>query len=162
MSIKDICKKSVTTITKEKTLQEAALMMQTEKIGSLIVVDRKDESIPVGVLTDRDIALYMAAHYENPQSVVVADVMSRQLTVANEDDGICEILRVMRENEVNRVPLINKGGELCGIISSDDVLQLLAAELDELAGLRGRNMGDSEWKTAKQNKRKTTEFHPEM
>jgi len=88
----------------------------------------------VGVLTDRDIVVTVVARETDPRSLRVGDVMTRQPVVAAEDDSITTALQEMRRIGVRRLPVVGRRGQLVGVLSLDDVLDGLAAELQNVAG----------------------------
>jgi CBS domain-containing protein len=69
---------------------------------------------------------------------MVGDIMSPQLISVQEKEGVVETIRLMRTNGIRRVPVLTQEGGLAGIISVDDLLDLLAEELAELAKVAPR------------------------
>lgn len=83
----------------------------------------------VGLLTDRDIVTAVVAAELDPATLRVEDVMSIDLVTAREDDSLIDVMRTMRRKGVRRVPVVGGQGELIGLISLDDVLDVLSQEL---------------------------------
>ena len=113
-------------------LVEAARLMREHHVGSLVVVGERlrSEKLPIGMITDRDIVVAAVAKEVDPHTLTVGDVMSPDALVARERDGIPDVLRMMREKGVRRVPVVSDKGVLIGILSIDDVLELVAEEMD--------------------------------
>jgi len=144
---RDFCSPQVVTAEPGMSLREAALLMRNRHVGALVVVERKDGvTRPVGVLTDRDIVVaVIAVPGARPEAIRVADAMTTQLAVAREDDGLFEIAQRMSERAVRRLPVVGVDGGLKGIVTLDDVLRVVSAELGQLAeGLRWGRMRERE------------------
>ena len=136
MSIGKICTRNVATISRQGSIAEAAQSMRRKHVGALIVVDEERGShVPVGIVTDRDIVIEVLAAEVPPSSVTVGDVMSRDLVMVKEDLGILETIEVMRDKGVRRMPIIDDSGELAGIVSADDLLELLSTEIAALGSM---------------------------
>lgn len=136
MKAGDICSRNVVTVREFDDLTAAARLMRQRHIGYLVVIEPKlDERsvMPVGVITDRDIVVGVVARETDPRSLRVGDVMTRQPVLAREDGSVAAALRQMREIGARRVPVVDRGGALVGVLSLDDVLDSLAEELTEVA-----------------------------
>jgi CBS domain-containing protein len=139
MSIGEICNRETVFTTKDSSISQAAQLMREQHVGDLVVVEEKGgRRIPVGILTDRDLVIEILAKNVDMNAVTVGDVMSSELLTARENDGLYETLQRMRAKGVRRVPVVDTGGVLAGIISADDLLDLLADELTTLARLLSR------------------------
>ncbi|MDA8093049.1 MAG: CBS domain-containing protein [Betaproteobacteria bacterium] len=137
MPIGEVCTREVVIVEKSASIQDAAHLMRQYHVGDLVVVapDAEERRVPVGILTDRDIIVELIAEGVDPAKVVVGDVMSTDLLLVREHDGIWETLQYMRTKGVRRAPVVDAGGGLVGIISADDMLELLADELNALASI---------------------------
>ena len=111
--------------------------MREKHIGYLVVVDPEvvDQSLrPVGVLTDRDIVVSVVARETDPRALRVGDVMTQQPVTVGSAEPVERALREMRRIGVRRLPVVGQRGELIGVLSLDDVLEVLAGELQSIAG----------------------------
>ena len=134
MNAGELCNREVVFAYRDVRLVEAARLMREHHVGSLVVVvDRLSERVPVGILTDRDIVVAVVAKELDPRTLAVGDVMTRELLTIREKDGISDALRLMREKGVRRVPVITHSGALAGILTIDDLLELVAEELGDFA-----------------------------
>lgn len=136
MTIGEICNRDVVYAARETTVHEAAQLMRHRHVGALVVVDEfSGKRVPVGVVTDRDIVVEVNAVDLDAKTIAVGDIMDRQLVTVPENAGLAEALEAMRAKGVRRLPVVNKDGELAGIVSLDDMLQLLSGELNDLSAV---------------------------
>ncbi|MGI9293038.1 MAG: CBS domain-containing protein [Pseudomonadales bacterium] len=136
MSVGECCNREVIVISEIKTVSEAAKLMRECHVGDLIVVqDREPSQKPVGILTDRDIAIEIVAAGVDPEVVTVGDAMSYRLATIDEGAEITVAVELMRDRKVRRLPVVDKQGMLVGILTSDDVIDLLAEQLVGLSRL---------------------------
>lgn len=132
MSLAKICKKPIVTISDDASLINAALAMKQNNIGDVVVV-KNDK--PVGILTDRDIVIKVAANDVNLSDIKVSDVMTNNLLILKADQGVNAAINAMREKSVRRAPVIDEQNKLIGIATVDDLLILLASELKQLSDI---------------------------
>ena len=136
MPIGEICVREVVVAQRDTTVQEAAHMMRQHHVGNLLVMNGKNgDSRPVGIVTDRDITIGVVATRLDPAVFTVGDLLTTELVAANEDQGVFETIQQMRLKGIRRVPVVDHDGKLVGILSLDDLIQLLAEEMSELAKL---------------------------
>ena len=130
MNVGELCNREVIFAYRDTRLVEAARLMREHHVGSLVVVvDRLSERVPVGILTDRDIVVAVVAKELDPRSLTAGEVMSRELFSVREEDGIADALRLMRERGIRRLPVLTHSGALAGIVTIDDLLELVGEEL---------------------------------
>jgi CBS domain-containing protein len=131
----DICKRKVTVGYKHTSLVAAAQLMREDHVGSLVVVDDENGSRQVrGLITDRDIVMSVVATGLDPEPLRLEDIMTEDVITASETDSLLDLMRAMRVNGVRRVPVVGFQDELMGIVSMDDVLKILAHEMNTLVG----------------------------
>lgn len=136
MTIGEICNRETIFVTRETSINEAARLMREKHVGDLIVVEEKGvRRMPVGIVTDRDLVIEILAKDVAPGSVTVGDVMNADLLTAQEGDDTYLTMQRMRAKGVRRLPVVDAGGTLVGIVTIDDFLDLLASELTALARL---------------------------
>lgn len=136
MSVGDFCNRDVVTIGAGASVRDAAELMRTLHVGDLVVVESRDEQrVPIGVVTDRDIVVEILAEDVDPRDVAVGDFMSGQIVTANEDDDIMGVIELMRTEGVRRVPVVDGGGVLVGIVAVDDLIDSLAEMLHGISGV---------------------------
>ncbi len=137
MNVVEHCQRNVVTIRPYEDLLAAARLMREKHVGYLVVVEPAIEDgtyRPVGVLTDRDLVVSVIAREANPNSLRVEDVMTRKPVVVNAEEPLSAASREMRRLGVRRLPVVGDHGELVGVIALDDVVETLAAQLQDIAG----------------------------
>jgi len=114
--------------------------MRHGHIGSLVVVEQMNggKRIPAGIVTDRDIVVEVIATGLDPAVITVGDIMEPELVVGRESDSVLETLEIMRFKGVRRLPTVDREGQLVGIVTVDDLLEILAEQLNELATIVAR------------------------
>ena len=141
MSVGEICNREVVTIEKSAPVVRAAKLMRQFHVGCVVVVaDGVQPLQPVGVVTDRDLAIEILAQEVPAETVIVGDVMGAELLTAREEDGIWETIMRMRAVGVRRLPIVSRHGELVGILTMDDLLQFIVGELSDLVKLVRREL----------------------
>jgi len=139
MPIGEFCNREVVFATRKTSITEAAQRMRQYHVGDLVVVDEVGgQRTPVGIVTDRDIVIEIIAKSLPVSGLTVGDIMGSQLISVQETEGVVETIRLMRVNGIRRIPVISAEGGLVGIMSVDDMLDLLAEELTELARVAPR------------------------
>jgi len=139
MSIGEICNRNVVVIEKDTAVQEAARLMRRFHVGALMVCrGAEGKRIPVGVVTDRDVVVEVVGEEVDVAKLTVGDIMSTELLTGHVSDGLWETLQRMRHSGVRRLPVVDEQGYLQGILTMDDVIELLADELAQLAKLVAR------------------------
>jgi CBS domain-containing protein len=137
MDIASVCKRDVVTLYEDQELVAAAKLMREQHVGYLIVVRKRprDSALePVGVLSDRDIVVSVVAKGADPGALRVGDVMTRDPVTIEEHYPIASALGDMRRLGIRRLPIVGRGGELVGVLSLDDVIGALTAQLRDATG----------------------------
>jgi CBS domain-containing protein len=135
MSVGKICTRTVYTADREESTLAAAHRMKGKNVGTLVVLD--EDKKPVGILTDRDLVERVLALGLQPDATRVGDVMSGHPRCVDEGAPIEDALVTMRGLGVRRMPVVDPGGRLAGMVSVDDVLQLLTEELGQIGRIVG-------------------------
>jgi CBS domain-containing protein len=117
---KDVMTPNPRVIAADAPVQEAARLMQQEDTGVLPVVESQGGRRVVGVITDRDIALRVVA--EGRASATVREAMSTGVRTCPQDADLKDVMKVMADEQVRRVPIVDEQGELVGIVSQADIV----------------------------------------
>lgn len=135
MTVSRFCRRPARTIAPHATVFEAATLMREENVGCLVVVD--EDSRPVGIVTDRDIALHVGVHPRGLDQLPVADLMSPEPVTVRADASLQQATALMRDSAFRRLPVTGKDGRIEGVLAADDLVIGLSHELQDLAeGLR--------------------------
>jgi CBS domain-containing protein len=132
MTVYACCRTDVVTVTPEVSLQTVAILMEKENVGSVVVVE--DEK-PVGIVTDRDLALRAFVNRMDPETTHAREIMSHDPLVLEAGMGLFEAMEFMRGRGVRRMPVVDEHGMLRGIITVDDIIRLLVEELSCIANI---------------------------
>ncbi len=136
MPISEVCNREVVIVGAKDSALEAAQLMRQHHVGDVVVVEeRGGRRAPIGIVTDRDLVVEIMAPELDPATITVGDVMVADLAAVKEGTGLFEAIGYMRAKGVRRLPVVDEGGGLVGIITLDDVLELLADEMAALARL---------------------------
>jgi CBS domain-containing protein len=113
------------------SVDEVAKLMLQNDCGEIPVVDTRD--CIVGVVTDRDIVCRVVAIGKNPIGHTAAECMTSPVVTVREDMPLPDVLRVMEEHRIRRVPVVDADGACTGIIAQADVAH--AGDAHEVAEL---------------------------
>ncbi len=119
MTIASTYLRPVETIAPEASAADAANRMKETGVGALVVVS---EEGPVGVVTDRDLALGVLVQDRDPAQVRVAELAHSPLHSVTPEASLLDVVGIMRSHLVRRVPIIDAGGALVGIVTADDLI----------------------------------------
>ena len=118
MQVKEVMTADPACCSADTSLPEVAKMMVDNDCGEIPVLENK---IPVGVITDRDIVCRIVANNINPLESRAADCMSKPIVTVTPDMSIEECSRLMEENRIRRVPVVDERGACCGIVALADI-----------------------------------------
>jgi CBS domain-containing protein len=139
MTLKTLCNREVLVVGKDDNILEAAVLMRKYHAGDVIIVEERNGSrYPVGIVTDRDIVIEVLAKGLAIDEVAVGYLMCRELVLAQEDDDLLDAIQLMRRKGVRRLPVVDNSGALVGIVTADDLIELIAEQLQAMAGLIGK------------------------
>ncbi len=136
MSAGEYCNREVVVVEKDEPVRTAVNLMRHYHVGDVVVVEKRDDvQLPLGILTDRDIVVEILAEDVDIDAVNVGDVMSYKLVTVSEDTKLVDTIKLMRDKGIRRLPVTNGQGALVGILTVDDILELVAEQLTDIVGL---------------------------
>ena len=109
----------------QHTIVEVAEVMKREDVG-LIPITEDGTNKLIGVLTDRDIVLKVVAEERDPSGTAVSEVMTGDPIACQEQDTIENVMQQMAAHQVRRIPIVDSGGAIIGIVSQADIATRLA------------------------------------
>jgi CBS domain-containing protein len=116
--VQEVMTANPVTVTRSDTVIAAARLMESADIGSVPVVDG---GTPVGIVTDRDIAIRVVAQAKDPNRTTVGEIATAQPFYAAPDQDLDEALELMAYRKVRRVPVV-ADGLLVGMLAQADVV----------------------------------------
>ncbi len=129
-------KEQVATVDSKASLFDAAKLMRKNHVGNIIVVELKNgKKSPVGILTDRDLVIETLAQDVDAKTLSVRDIMATELATATQTDDVFSLIAKMKENGVNRLPVVDADGTLAGIVTSKKLVQCLVQGIQDLSAL---------------------------
>ena len=126
-SIRDVMTENPEVVSCDTTVADAAKRMRDKDFGGVLCTEGDQLK---GFLTDRDIALRVVAEGKDPSSTTVEDVATTDLHTLSPDDSVEDAIKLVREHNVRRVPVV-EGAKPVGIVSIGD----LALERDKDSAL---------------------------
>ncbi|MEX0937642.1 MAG: CBS domain-containing protein [Pirellulales bacterium] len=133
MTVGRICVRNVDLADATETVQAAAQRMHSRNVGTLLVVD--SEQHPQGIITDRDLCIRVVGESREPVATTVGEVMTECPTCIGEETPIEAAITLMRSGPFRRLPVVDCNGELVGLVSLDDILDLLTEEFRDIGEL---------------------------
>lgn len=130
MRLDSVFPKRVVTAGPECSLSQIAELMQEHEVGTVVITDRER---PVGIVTDRDLALELGTG-RVIRTEAVRVIMTRPVATINCHEGILAATRHICDNAVRRLPIVDDDGRVVGLVSFDDLIVLLGREIGNLTG----------------------------
>jgi len=129
MKIQQIMTRAVWTCRPSDGLDTAARVMRDHDCGSVVVLDGQEK--PMAMITDRDICLCALKSLSPLNRLEVSDAMSRNLYACRLEDPVADAEATMALRQVRRLPVIDRHGDLVGILSLDDIARVAARDVDD-------------------------------
>ncbi len=127
--VKDIMVNHVVHIEATSTVKNAARMMNKFGASSLIVSSYDDI---VGIVTERDIITRVVASCQDPEEVIVGDIMSEPIIVVSSDTPLEQAVTIMVNERIKQIPVVDQESELIGILSMTEVAKLQPHLMDKI------------------------------
>jgi CBS domain-containing protein len=127
MTVGEHCSPTCKTVRPDETVRAAARCMDQEGVGCVVVVD--DAGRPVGILSDRDVAMRVLRRGKDPDATSVASVMEEDVVCLRRGAGLLHAFRRIRSEGLRRLPVVDEDGCAVGVFSADDALRVIASDL---------------------------------
>ncbi|HZD43943.1 MAG TPA: CBS domain-containing protein [Methanomicrobiales archaeon] len=130
MALSECCQKDVVTLSPYATAFDAATLMEERNVDIVVVTE---ENRPVGIVTDRDLVVRVLTKGREPGATLIHEIMTEEPLFLDERCGLYEAMKLGRDWSIRRIPVVDTEGELIGIITLDDIIQLLVEEISWVA-----------------------------
>jgi CBS domain-containing protein len=128
MSAGRICSRIMATASPDESIRAAARRMAEYDVGTLVVLKESRGSRAVGLITDRDITIRCVAESRNPDDALVSELMTTPVHSVSDDTPVEDALAKMADVGTRRLIVTGEGGRVAGILTLDDVFDLLTRE----------------------------------
>jgi CBS domain-containing protein len=136
----DLMTRKVITIPESQTMKQASKLMYEDNIGSIVILKEgsgsnlddnvsgsttEKKEIPIGIVTERDIArtVGFAAKHSIFGDIPLSELMSKPLITIQPGASLKDAVVLMQQKDIRRLPIIDKEGQLVGIITEKDILR---------------------------------------
>jgi CBS domain-containing protein len=121
MTCADVMTKNPTCCVPTDSASRVAKIMKTEDVGSIPVCESRQSRKLAGIVTDRDLAMHVVAEARDSNTTLVQDVMTKDPIACSPEDDLQKALETMQIHQVRRIPVVDRGGQLVGIIAQADI-----------------------------------------
>jgi CBS domain-containing protein len=129
LGVDDIIRTEVVTATADASISSIVSEMADYDVGCVVIVE---DDVPIGLITDREIALSLKDMPDLPDRTV-GEVIDERVVTGTMDMTLFDLLDLMSAEAVRRIPIVDDAGRLQGIVALDDVLVLLEQKLGQAA-----------------------------
>ncbi len=130
MDVRDLMTTDPTCCAPDTTLQAVARMMLDSDCGAIPVCDADGK--PIGIVSDRDIAIRAVAEGLNPVEMTAEEIMSAPVETVTEDTSVEDLFDLMEDKQIRRVVVLDEDGKVCGIVAQADIAEYAGDEVAEV------------------------------
>lgn len=130
IAVSDFMTKKVKIITENETMREACKLMYQHNIGSIVITKEGEISsnttkkeIPVGIVTERDVARMIGFSAKFFADMPVSEVMNKPLITVNPHTSVNDAVALMEQKDIRRLPVVDDKGQMVGILTAKDILK---------------------------------------
>ena len=146
--LKNIINRKIFSVTPDQNVREVAKLMKSHDVGAILVCEKTGKK-PLGIITDRDIAIKCVAEDHQAEDCKASDLMTVSPATVLETDGLYDCIQKMYKHRVRRIAVVDQQGNASGLVTFGDVVGILSKELSELA-FAGTSIGDQEKRSVKE------------
>lgn len=133
MKVGEYCTRDVVVINSDESVKTAAELMRFQHVGDLVLLEKRhSKTVPIGIITDRDLVVEVMAVGLSPDSLLVRDILTQPLYHVFEEDDLFDALNLMHTEKIRRLPVVNQNHELVGIITIDDFVEILTEMMSKV------------------------------
>jgi CBS domain-containing protein len=118
LEVQNIMVSNVMTVETNTLVVGAVKLMNQQEIGCLVVTKKGS---PIGIVTERDLLKRVLAESKNPKKVRVQEIMSKPLIVGKPDLEVGEVIELMLDRKIKKLPIV-EDGKLLGLVTFTDLL----------------------------------------
>ncbi|HEY0826237.1 MAG TPA: CBS domain-containing protein [Ramlibacter sp.] len=134
MNVSSLCDREVVSVPAGASVREAAVAMREHHVGALAVTDPYEPGRVIGIVTDRDLVVGLLASGRPVEGQAIGDLCQTELAAVPATASLDEAVQAMRRAGVRRLLVTQADGAITGLVSLDDLLEVVAGELGALAG----------------------------
>jgi len=139
MLVRDLCTGEVVCCRPQTSALEAARLMRHKHVGDVVVVDDPaQQRVPLGVVTDRDLAIEVLGDGRDAATTALSALAHRPVVIARDPEDASVVIERMRTHGVRRIPVVDEREALIGIVTLDDLLKSLLSEMHTLLDTQSR------------------------
>jgi len=135
MSVGRVCSRVVATASGSESIRMAAGRMAEHDVGTLVIVGPSHPQQAIGIVTDRDLAIRCIAGRLDPDETAISAVMTTPVQSVDEHTPIEDAIAIMARVGTRRLVILGDGGRVAGLLSLDDVLDVLVDETGAIGRL---------------------------
>ncbi|KTD68268.1 CBS domain protein [Legionella steelei] len=136
MRVGEYCNRNVVVINGNESVKNAAELMRSYHVGDLVLIEEHDsQKIPICIVTDRDLVIEVMAAGVKPESLLVRDILTEPFRCVFENDSHFDALEIMHSPKIRRLPVINDDKTLIGIITLDDLIEILTEAMGQIVNV---------------------------
>lgn len=140
MLVRELCTSEVVCCRPQTSALEAARLMRHKHVGDVVVVDDPaQQRMPLGVVTDRDLAIEVLGAGRDAASTALSALVQRPVVIARDTEDVSVVIERMRTHGVRRVTVVDERESLVGIVTLDDLLKSLLLEMHTLLETQSRS-----------------------
>ena len=129
MTCGEIMIRTISCCLPEDSIEHAAILMKTEDMGPIPVIESHASRRLIGTVTDRDLVVKGIAEGRDIKSTKIKDIMTDHPVTCLEDDDVKEAITLMTNYHVPRIPVVDERNQILGIIAQADVTTRLGNEM---------------------------------
>ncbi len=130
MKCKEVMSKNIKWAHPDNTIEDAVRIMEEQNCGAVPVTDKNLHIL--GIVTDRDIALFTVLQHKNPEKTKLGEFMTRDVITCLESEELEDLITRMREYQIRRIPIVDSKNRLIGMISLGDIAVKVPQEEHEI------------------------------
>lgn len=129
MKLNSLFTRGTITAKPKATVGSIAALMESHNVGAVVI---EEDRRPVGIITDRDLALALGVH-GHTRDTLAQTIMTRHVLAIPGDTDLFTATQFLRESGVRRLPVVDDNDCVVGIVTLDDLIGLLGRELANVA-----------------------------